>query len=885
VRRVARKSLREYENSMHELLSDPEKESSKLFQELDQVLQGVARAMGFQRPMILEITRSTRFNAFVHHVEKQGAEFDKPSDEPLHVYVHAGFVQALHKVFQEKGKKLSKDHLAGILGHELRHLQQPEYNMDEARYNTETTRRYEYDADTAGMEAADRALYNPQATIETFNVFLEMSKGSLGAFADFFSTHPLDENRVKELLAQYHQPDRLFFASDKPYEPFSDEALLEAGDLTREALRESLKKARTEEDFERIFSHIERDPKSSFRDMELTLLYFKIYLDARTALAAAAEELQTGALGLRDAFVYTANTLLYAEANNEPVFFCLDAGAFNEKHPSLMGPSQETQVARRFHVKNFSDFENIPSIGQEYLTALQASGGAEEAWRQDASPDAVRRESARSMVRFAEQHSLLVPLSPDAGPFHTFEDLFDLTNEACVRLWAIPAEATEEQRQALVNQARRRILFSMSRLLWGQVKGKVIYQAGEEKNKKLEVIKVLEEAAERSEGEEILLHEANTEAGVKVVEPEVSGALPKGWDAVRDAISRRVSRSEVPERGGPSLDVGKVEFPLEFILNAFAFLGPVLARQGEAPSTPLQKLCVQFLHLAREKFDADLDQKKTGLPDHPKMKDWLFQRYMTETIDPTGKLCFPFSMPSEAAEWSAAVEYAARVPTFVRRREDTDFPKDVQCYQMSSPVTHQSIDEDSKGLLSGMLLADLEERLQRVELSNADDLLERVRAIRFHPIKHALFRTEKKEGIPPALMRGKNFFGWSFSSITDLKGQAFERLLRQHLPTSEGERRGLLKEPAVARKLPPTLFLPPVSEILEYPQGWGKFLDFFSPASSKRSGQRFKQREETNRNLSRLATELFAAHVADDAEELSHISSFDFIDLGSRVSF
>ncbi len=98
-----------------ELMGEEEKKESKLFEELNEVVQDLARELGFTRPVILEITRSRECNAFVLNVAREGG-IDGGNAVPLRFFVHAGLIESAGKLLASDKKQLTRDHLAAVLG-------------------------------------------------------------------------------------------------------------------------------------------------------------------------------------------------------------------------------------------------------------------------------------------------------------------------------------------------------------------------------------------------------------------------------------------------------------------------------------------------------------------------------------------------------------------------------------------------------------------------------------------------------------------------------------------------------------------------------------------------------------------------------------------------
>ncbi|MBI4449931.1 M48 family metalloprotease, partial [Candidatus Uhrbacteria bacterium] len=275
-----------------ELMGEQEKKESKLHTELDTIVQDLARELGFDRPVVLEITRSTEFNAFVLQVAKEGG-MERNDAIPLRIFVHAGLVANAQELLAATGKKLTRDHLAAILGHELAHLQQPSYHIDHPPEDHNERQRYEYDADTTALTAMDRAGYNPRAMIEIFELISRRAGQSdrvgqvIGHYVN--RSHPLTENRIKELWQVYQRPDQPFFSSSKEQEPLSDSALQEVDVLLRKQFERRLDGIETIAGWDSVLETLELDPRMTLHDLERVANVLKPQMDAYAAIAQAIE--------------------------------------------------------------------------------------------------------------------------------------------------------------------------------------------------------------------------------------------------------------------------------------------------------------------------------------------------------------------------------------------------------------------------------------------------------------------------------------------------------------------------------------------------------------------------------------------------------------------
>ncbi|MFA6475333.1 MAG: hypothetical protein WCV88_04005 [Patescibacteria group bacterium] len=111
-RRLRTRLQLEYKRTTTETLTEAEQRESVIYQEVGEIVANVSEAMGFRRPVLLELTRSTDMNAYVLRTEKLDEDYTVPSTEPVHVFVNIGFITQLHKMFVEQKKVFTKDHLA-----------------------------------------------------------------------------------------------------------------------------------------------------------------------------------------------------------------------------------------------------------------------------------------------------------------------------------------------------------------------------------------------------------------------------------------------------------------------------------------------------------------------------------------------------------------------------------------------------------------------------------------------------------------------------------------------------------------------------------------------------------------------------------------------------
>jgi predicted Zn-dependent protease len=136
-----------------------------------------------------------------------------------HVYVHTGLVEAARNASE----------LAGVMGHELSHgvsrhgteqlsknyglslLASVALGQNPKVYEeilaqvigggamASFSRNDEREADSLGLRTMSAAGYSPQGMVAMFETLLAQRKSQPGRVQQFFSTHPLTENRIKEM--------------------------------------------------------------------------------------------------------------------------------------------------------------------------------------------------------------------------------------------------------------------------------------------------------------------------------------------------------------------------------------------------------------------------------------------------------------------------------------------------------------------------------------------------------------------------------------------------------------------------------------------------------------------------------------------------------------
>lgn len=432
-----------------DLIPDREKREMTLFQEANKVLQDVAAAMGIRRPIVLELTRESRLNAFVLNSEREGVSLDDASASPMHVYVSVGLFSSLDALLQERAQtRLTVDHFAGIVAHELQHLRQPEYNSDKPPEDKVVARRFEYDADLTAMDSMDRAGYNPMALVEAFEAITRPHMSPPSTMAHYFAgVHPLTENRVKDLKQELNRSDRVFWSANVNEEtgkiatlPFSEGIYGEIEGWNRESLLKILSGAIRWSDWEEVAGHLERDPNATFLDAEMAISTLKVQLEARAVLSEAAHELRTGELGLRDALLYSAN----AQISGRKVYLNL----WNR----LNGES--------------GSYGEIPSYGRNVLSQLSEDAVALASHEDPGLTGCIRLPAVKKLLETIYVDTFLVPkLLPD-GPFKTIDDLTRASSEQADKFWQENFPTSTYDGAPLPADRSKAMLLLVARLLW-----------------------------------------------------------------------------------------------------------------------------------------------------------------------------------------------------------------------------------------------------------------------------------------------------------------------------------------------------------------------------------------------------------------------------------
>ena len=187
-------------------LVDP---SHPLYQEINDIFQRILKAAGLDGERIkLHLMNSDEVNAY-WIVDSRS------------FFLSLGLIKTLEKYLRERGKTLSRDMIAWILAHEVRHLLQDLEGKEkiadvESRDRRTMSQNREYDADTGALFIAAFAGFNPNASVEVL--------GFLDAMGDipFLVDHPKADNRTGEVQKILQSPDQFLPNVAKPHTPFSE---------------------------------------------------------------------------------------------------------------------------------------------------------------------------------------------------------------------------------------------------------------------------------------------------------------------------------------------------------------------------------------------------------------------------------------------------------------------------------------------------------------------------------------------------------------------------------------------------------------------------------------------------------------------------------------
>jgi len=184
------------------------KENHPVYQELNGIFQDVLSAAGIGNQGIkLNIVNSEDVNAYWM---VESGEF----------FLSLGLIKQLKRWLEDNGKTLTRDMIAAVLSHEVRHLIQHIEGRDvvpkeQSKNGRMMSQNKEYDADTGGLYISAFAGFNPNAMVDVLN-FLD----ALGD-VPFISSHPKSDNRIGEVQKILQSPDHFIPNVDKQQQEFS----------------------------------------------------------------------------------------------------------------------------------------------------------------------------------------------------------------------------------------------------------------------------------------------------------------------------------------------------------------------------------------------------------------------------------------------------------------------------------------------------------------------------------------------------------------------------------------------------------------------------------------------------------------------------------------
>lgn len=876
-RQLRKRLHREYFCTTEEALTEHERGESKLYEEIDGIVQNISEAMGFQRPLVLELTRETTMNAYILRAEKLDEDFMLPSTEPVHVFVQVGMITKLRDMFNEQGKVFTKDHLASMIGHELRHLQQKKYQPDEHQAGKQADEqvRFEYDADLGGMEGADLAGYNPQAAIELQRILLVANKKSnwREVIEHYFTkTHPITQSRLTALEEEYHRPERIMYNADQPYEPFSEAALDDGAELARERLLQKLEMARTVADWETLLDDIEQNPRATLRDGLMALDVFRLQLDMRTALAAVHDSLEHDRFGYRSALVYEANLVAAGES--------LHCSLFHLRKPDN----------RYSRVSSDDDYRG------KVLGDLVRNPTTDDVALYDAA--SMSAEVMGRAVEFHRQHVVLVPPEQrPTDPFTSFEDVFDYSNPAAVKFWRLenrsPAElpgAVQEKRQNLMINLTQRWLrgFEFEYILYDQ--------------------------------ESIDLKEAAltifAEQSAKTVENITTAALPtipKSLAELAAVAAARLSRAQTETaRAGATSQKSTFRPESKYREHCHPFQHAARIPDTALTETRFGQVYLRLEKILRKKFDAATtpDQIRTitgELTEAPMIiRDELFKRATRDSVYPrfAGQVIAIKDL-GELKQWQVLPNVLRALPMYGEEHRFSHLPfakEDVHDYVGRANQVARPLLEMMAGAV-GM----------HIHGSNAEAIgaaAQQVRTLQNHPYFQELYRHQSTWKPAPEIAA---IAASAYASPAFYEKPAqrflFQRWVSEGLranltettrPAWLQEMTTILSAKAEALGLPSNYFLSALKKLPKEPEPTAlvprlklllyRALVKTGIASRQESERQWRIQQwqdvvitELEQALSRVATELYVGTMAEDAAELTAVLPFNSGDMPIHI--
>lgn len=175
--------------------------------EMEDIANRLAESAGFKEKIKVLPIVSDEINAYVYTIENKSHESDetKPGlynpdkQKGRYVFLYTGLIKSFGEYQAKLGRKLSKDNVAFVVAHEMRHLLQ----QRKEQTNAVTRRQQEYDADLGAMEIMGRAGFNPREAVEGMEFLRSLSEGRL----PYSTTHPASASRLVEISKRIADPD------------------------------------------------------------------------------------------------------------------------------------------------------------------------------------------------------------------------------------------------------------------------------------------------------------------------------------------------------------------------------------------------------------------------------------------------------------------------------------------------------------------------------------------------------------------------------------------------------------------------------------------------------------------------------------------------------
>ncbi|MDR1195216.1 MAG: AarF/ABC1/UbiB kinase family protein, partial [Endomicrobium sp.] len=124
------------------------------------------------------------------------------------VFFTSAVIVRLYKHF---GGRLSKDHIAGILGHELQHTIQKNKKIKSSSSRQGDDKKKEYNSDLEALYIMDNAGFNPKALSEVMNYFAESNQRPYAAaVASLVDPHPTSKDRLEMINKSLNSKNTIF---------------------------------------------------------------------------------------------------------------------------------------------------------------------------------------------------------------------------------------------------------------------------------------------------------------------------------------------------------------------------------------------------------------------------------------------------------------------------------------------------------------------------------------------------------------------------------------------------------------------------------------------------------------------------------------------------